>query len=529
MELLLGAMIVALWVKTIPGVIADAVTTLRASKAGEWSLIDKQRDRKAAKSKSRREAMSRAWQGVRSARNRKAGGSGQYRPGMAAYLGDVYHGVWEDQLEKRQVKRANRPPVGPDGRRPAPSKLDRAVASKVDAQRAKTGYMGRIKQVGRLLWEPVGEGRRDGDVLPPDTKVEPVPANVAETAADLYRINRAEGRNGALGETQTARDLQGMFGNEYPPGVYEQAAADATKTEPLNGEWMPNHADVMQAAHDALADADPDKLRQSKNMNDAYEAVRRAFPRIHPEAIAEFMAIADQAPGCDSCGQRHGVKPPCVHQQAAAKEPTTPTRPGPVPHRKPRGVYDQDDTFTCGGCGEERNAAIGRETPDGLRCAFCQRYGSEAIRSMHHHDGTLPQPSNPDRQQTSTTINNGGVTMSTATGDVVNVETCKSECEALDDDLTRIDSSLDVIDAAIRSAQQAAENIEAWLKSKNIEGGVAGMSAAFDALSADRIKDLIDTVAAAKQGVRDTIDSLTPLEEANELVGAADGSALNGR
>ena len=55
------------------------------------------------------------------------------------------------------------------------------------------------------------------------------------------------------------------------------------------------------------------------------------------------------------------------------------------------------------------------------------------------------------------------------------------------------------------------------------------MAATLDALSADRIKELMDTVAIAKQGVQDTIDNLTPLEEAAELVGGADGSVLNGR
>ncbi|MET8278308.1 hypothetical protein [Micromonospora sp. NPDC005174] len=361
-EMMLGAMILALWVKVGAETAGDLVTTLRASKAGEWSLIDKQRDRKAAKSQSRREAMSKAWQATRSARNRKAGGTGQYRPGMAAYLGDVYHGVWEDQLEKRKAKRAARPQVGPDGKRPAPSRMDRAVEGKVDAQRAKTGYTGRIKQAGRLLIDPVGENRQSSGVMPPPASPPPAPAadgprtacpvcgdslterdgswshpaestcetarrsdgghhvpqRVAEQATDLYRLNRAEGRSGALGETQTARDLRGMFGDTYPQHVYDQAAADATKTEPLNGTWMPNHDLMVQMALAALAEADPDQMRRARNMDDAHEAMYRKFPNIHPEAINEIVALADRAPGCNSCGQRRGAKPPCVHQQAAA-------------------------------------------------------------------------------------------------------------------------------------------------------------------------------------------------------------------
>jgi hypothetical protein len=132
-------------------------------------------------------------------------------------------------------------------------------------------------------------------------------------------------------------------------------------------------------------------------------------------------------------------------------------------------------------------------------------------------------------QQTSTTNNNGGTDMNTATGDVHDVETCKTELTALADDLTRVDTALDVIDEAIRQAKAAVEHIEAWLASKNADACVPGMAAALDALSADRIKELMDAVAVAKQGVADTLDNLVPLEEAAELVGGADGSVLNGR
>src|SRR5512138_2434742 len=104
MELILGAMVVSLWAMTIPGVVADTVTTLKAAKAGEWGLIDKQRDRKDARAKARREALSKAWQNTRARRHKQAGGDGEYRPGMGAYLSDVYHGLWEDKLESRQAK-----------------------------------------------------------------------------------------------------------------------------------------------------------------------------------------------------------------------------------------------------------------------------------------------------------------------------------------------------------------------------------------------------------------------------------------
>lgn len=119
--------------------------------------------------------------------------------------------------------------------------------------------------------------------------------------------------------------------------------------------------------------------------------------------------------------------------------------------------------------------------------------------------------------------------MNTATGDVHDVESCKNELTALNDDLARVDAALDVIDEAIRQAKAATERIEAWLREKNAEACVPGMTAALDALCPDRLKELIDAVTAARQGVLDTIDNLAPLEEAAELVGATDGSALNGR
>ncbi|MEU7170283.1 hypothetical protein ABZ949_02180 [Micromonospora tulbaghiae] len=519
MEMILGAMILALWVKTGAAVLADTVTTLRASKAGEWGLIDRQRDRKAAASKSRREAMGKAWQATRARRSKKAGGDGTYRPGMAAYLGDVYHGVWEDALEARKAKRTNRPPVGPDGKRPMSARVDAAVERRVQERR---GARETLARVGRALWEPVGENRQpvggSTDARPPRSTTsgerstgacpvcketltfvdggwshpqgsacvlgEPigdrrpdggyqVPADVAQAAVGLYRRNRAEGRDGALGETRTAQALADQFGDQHPQHVHEQAAADATHTAPPSGgPWMPDHDDLDRAALDALADCDPSGRRRAKSMDDAYEAVQRAFPNMHPEAVAEAINRADRMPGCNECGQRRNVNPPCAHRQAHF---------------------------------------------DRLRAARSRMTATPKTAT--------PDPSKPG----STPANQGGTTMNTATGDVHDVETCKSECEALADDLGRVDTALDTIDEAIRSAAAAAERIEAWLQSKNADACVAGMSAVLDALSADNVKELMDAVAAARQGVQDTIDSLAPMEEAAELVGAADGSILNGR
>jgi hypothetical protein len=121
-------------------------------------------------------------------------------------------------------------------------------------------------------------------------------------------------------------------------------------------------------------------------------------------------------------------------------------------------------------------------------------------------------------------------TAGTATGDAHDVESALHECGLLDDDLTRIDTSLDVIDEAITSAAAAAERIEAFLASKNVDdSAVGGMATARDALSPDRIKELMDAVAAAKQGVKDAVAELERLQELESQLAGADGSVLNGR
>jgi hypothetical protein len=567
LELLLGAAIMSLWAMTIPGVVADAITTMRAAAAGEWDTVNKQRDRKAAKSQSRRELASKAWAAARTARNKKAGGTGQYRPGVGAYLSDVYHGLCEDGLEKRHVKRANRPPIGPYGKRPIADRLDDAFQAKVEKQRQQTGYVGRV---ARKLIDPVGEKRQPtgavesdpldtfeellvatlrarkaagsaasgqagsqsdgpriacpvcGDTLtmagggwehpegstcalgyPLDVQKDDTPTSVVHDDEHPYCVSpcgpkcttqrhsysRASSgkwawscrRPGCDGkgfdyDTETlARDAAARHrcANGTPPSDGVQVLGGVKAATTGNVSSVPGSQDneLTRAAMDALADADPDNMRRARNMDDAHESMYRKFPKVDPVAINEAIVAADRVPGCNTCGQRHGAKPPCVHRQAAANR---------------------------------------------LREA---RARAQAAMSAPK-TSTTNDPNN---------TSNGGTTVNTATGDVHDVETCKNECEALADDLVRVDTALDVIDEAIRSAQAAVEHINAWLKSKNADACVPGMDAALDALSADRIKELIDTVAIAKQGVQHTIDNLVPLEEANELVGNTDGSALNGR
>jgi prefoldin subunit 5 len=118
-----------------------------------------------------------------------------------------------------------------------------------------------------------------------------------------------------------------------------------------------------------------------------------------------------------------------------------------------------------------------------------------------------------------------------ATGDAHDLESASQQCDLLADDLTAIDTALDLIDEKIGSAGNATELIEAFLKSKNMpDTAVGGMSAARDMLSAGRIKALIDAIAAAKQGVRDSKEAIDGMnDQATEALQGADGSVVNGR
>lgn len=152
--------------------------------------------------------------------------------------------------------------------------------------------------------------------------------------------------------------------------------------------------------------------------------------------------------------------------------------------------------------------------------------GDETAAADKTHPRT-PNGTNPEGEDMSDTTSTAG----SATGDAHDLESAIHECDLLDDDLTRIDTALDVIDEAIDGASNATEHIEAFLTSKNVDDTtVGGMSSARDLLSADHIKALIDAVSAAKQGVRDTKEALEAMQEgADAALQGADGSIVNGR
>jgi hypothetical protein len=118
----------------------------------------------------------------------------------------------------------------------------------------------------------------------------------------------------------------------------------------------------------------------------------------------------------------------------------------------------------------------------------------------------------------------------TATGDAHDLESAIQQCDLIGDDLTRIDTSLDVVDEAIGSAGNATELVEAFLRSKNVDDAtVGGMSSAREMLSPDRIKSLIDAVSAAKAGVQNTRELLQTMNDGAAALNGADGSIVNGR
>jgi hypothetical protein len=424
MEILLGLIFATSWVMVAPRVIADAIATNRMSKAGEFDLLDKERERRSDRAQRRAEA----WAKLRAKRNRQAGGDGNYRPGLAAYLGDVYHGYWEDQLEKRQAKRAARPDYVYDPDAPRwHEKLDAAILAKVEGLRAKTG------RIGRLLIDPVGE-KPTSPASRPTQDTDDVPAPDPDEHIHTAVLAHCE----------------------RCPGTVASYRADGDRWCNQCG-WLSEH------------------LRSEKEVHNSRPPCRR--------------------PGCFD-GRIIGTR----------QWPGDPTS---------SDTADQN----CDRCGWLSSHTTGK-TWDQMSDDFRARQPARPVVYL---------PTQPATTSSIQPTSEGDTTVNTATGDVHDVESCKNECTALFDDLTRIDTALDVIDEAIRSGGAATERIEAWLASKNADSAVPGMRAAMDALSADRVKELMDAVTAAKKGVQDTLDSLIPLEEANALVGSADGSILNGR
>lgn len=507
MELILGLIFVTSWVMVAPKVIADAVTTMRASKAGAWDTIDKQRERKDKKAASRREAISKAWAATRAARNKRAGGDGKYRPGAKAYMGDLYHGFWEDKLEKRKVKRAARPPYEYD-----PNKLklrdrvDAKVAGKVQGLREKSG------RFGRALINPVGEGRQDSSTTRPSPPAQPVPDEVTPEVADVVN---STGTKCGICTVEPAERYIPPIGQETPLPACIECYNDV-----LDARW-----ESTQRQQGVVHDSDEYTVPAPQVVTAA--EINANSVRLAPDCPRcgwVMVAPPYDGPGLSGPGELFlspYVCPNCSKTISTRIDHNA----GTIEILKPVNVADTVDKLeqkarTCEKCGSQNVNRSVAWSPDHAEAHYTCRDCGATSTQLANVD---PAPGN-----TNNDLINGG-TMSSATGDVHDVETCKAECVKLADDLSRIDTTLDVLDELVRAARDASEHIEAWLGSKNADASVSGMRTVLDMLSADNVKALIDAVSGARQGVQETIDSLSPLEEAAELVGDADGSILNGR
>jgi hypothetical protein len=308
----------------------------------------------------------------------------------------------------------------------------------------------------------------------------------------------------------------------------------------------------------------------------------------HPVGDPKPQAVPADAPQpepdqvftwpCEGCGLRFTGVPPdgrrCVScatdHKGQAPHPARPPRPAtavPATGRSTRrSLYElgPDNCLACGNPGAVVQRPDGRtfvhndtgercpaiepdpglpETPDatrgneGWRCGECEAVSRRGFRDTaaaaadfgRTHRPVCPgKPATPTEgdDMTDTTSSTGS-----ATGDAHDLESASQQCDLLADDLTAIDTALDLIDEKIGSAGNATELIEAFLKSKNMpDTAVGGMSAARDMLSAGRIKALIDAIAAAKQGVRDSKEAIDGMnDQATEALQGADGSVVNGR
>ncbi len=107
MEPFLFCLLVSAIVTRVPAAIVDAYAAKKAADAGEWDYL---KDRAAARdARAQRRA---DWaERILARRRSKAAGVKPKRAGLGTLLGDVYHGVCEDALDRRTAKRAARAPA----------------------------------------------------------------------------------------------------------------------------------------------------------------------------------------------------------------------------------------------------------------------------------------------------------------------------------------------------------------------------------------------------------------------------------
>lgn len=503
-DILIALGVVAFMAMTVPRAVADVVANARASKAGQWDFLDRDRDRRVA----RGQRWAQAWHGLRQRRHREAGGDGDYRPGAREYFRDLYGGFWQRRIEVAQARRAGRPPYVYDPDAPRwHERFNAAVRDKANRVRGSRGF--------RLLVDPVGEGSSNSsdDEWLNDPWEPPMPVFICGRCG-----------KGRVRPLSDGNEFCGNCGWKKPPHCQEcnvelvhngqrWVHRQGSRCPQTHFEQTPKTSQPAGDTTTVIHDDDTYILRGAEPQTGHLD--RRCY--WHPDAPARMFASKAHKPICDVCA-RDGM--PCgwcgtltnlVHGGAnwpiCNECANRMTRSGAWPNNKK----------TCARCGE-----ITDQTHYASMLPICRTCGD-----LFHEQGQL-EPFTSKRQENREGDNT--MTETDATGDVYDVETCKQQCQILNDDLTRVDTSLDVIDEAVRSMADTAEKIGAWLASKNAnDTSITGMSTVMEALNPDRIKELMDAVAAAKQGVQDTIDSIAPYEEADQLLAGADGSITNGR
>lgn len=132
--MILGILFVTALIMVGPQAVADAWANIQASRAGKWDVVEKDRERRSAA----RARWMDAWQERRRRRSLQAGGDGSYRPGLGAYLKDLYHGHFERRLEAMERKREARGPYVYDPEHPTWSdRLEERLGLKVGDLRRK--------------------------------------------------------------------------------------------------------------------------------------------------------------------------------------------------------------------------------------------------------------------------------------------------------------------------------------------------------------------------------------------------------
>lgn len=300
--------------KAAPRAIADVAESLRASKAGAWDHLDRQHARRAEVSARRAgyaERVAQAWRTRRAMRALQAGG-GEVRPGLRHYLGDVYHGAWEDALARRQARRAAREPFDPA----APGfserfagRVDDAVArgvARVRGRRAALADEHVEPEPGEQI-EPVAdetpEPTADSDPEPPPQPSEPAPAT-SEPATDGGSDPSPAPTSG--GQIMTA------------PNTSPAAVATEVNT---NEEARRNFAEMQKAAADlseALAQAESarariaaagqataDSMSAKRFDSGATAAAQQVADTISLGTLAQWAEAADGAHGAAGQGLAH--------------------------------------------------------------------------------------------------------------------------------------------------------------------------------------------------------------------------------